>query len=231
MFNIERQTQIMRIIEESKSITVQKLSKLLFASESTIRRDLTILEKTGRVRRTFGGVVLSEAAEREVPLQYRKVQNIEKKKIIAEKCKSYIENGNVIFLDASSSASFVVPHLTAFKDLTVITNNPLTSVALGEHNIKNYCTGGLLLNNSVAYVGGSTADFILNVNADVLFFSCRGFGYDGALTDSSLEELYIKKLMMKNSKKKIFLCDKSKYGLTFVHKLCVKNEVDVILSE
>lgn len=223
--------KIMDIIKERNSISVHKLSELLFASESTIRRDLTALEKTGKVRRTFGGVILSEAAEREIPLLYRKVQNVEQKELIAEKCVPYIKNGSVIFLDASSTASRIVPHLTSFKDITVITNNPLTSVSLGELNVKNYCTGGLLLNNSIAYVGGNTAEFVSNIHANICFFSCRGFSTDGDLTDSSLEELYIKKLMLKHSDRKIFLCDKSKFGLTFMHKLCHKDEIDAIITD
>lgn len=231
MLNLERQQQEMELIKKYKSITVKRLSEILFTSESTIRRDLTVLEKTGKLRRTFGGVILTESPENEVPLIYRKVQNINQKKAIAEKCKNYIENGNVIFLDASTSASFIVPHLAGFKDITVVTNNPLTSVALGELGIKNYCTGGLLLNNSVAYVGGFAADFVSNIYADVLFFSCRGISEDGVLSDSSYDEIYIKKAMMKNAKKKIFLCDNSKFGLTFMHHICTKDDIDLIITE
>ena len=68
MFNIERQNEILQLLQQRKSMAVQELSKLLFTSESTIRRDLNELEKSGKVRRTFGGVVLEETLNKEVPL-------------------------------------------------------------------------------------------------------------------------------------------------------------------
>ena len=60
MLTILRQEEIMSILRERKSATVQQLSELLFASGSTIRRDLTELEKLGLIRRSHGGAVLFE---------------------------------------------------------------------------------------------------------------------------------------------------------------------------
>ena len=68
----------------------------------------------------------------------------------------YINNGDVIFLDASSTVAHIIPYLKKFKDIIVITNSPKTSMCLGEENIKNYCAGGLLLAHSIAYVGNET---------------------------------------------------------------------------
>ena len=70
MFNIERQEEILNFLEESKSISVSKLSKLLYVSPPTIRRDLNELEQQGKVLRTHGGVVLRKTAESEIPLMW-----------------------------------------------------------------------------------------------------------------------------------------------------------------
>ena len=231
MFCPERQQKIMQILEKDKCVTVRKLSKLLYISESTIRRDLTQLEESGKLRRSFGGAVLAEDADHDVPLLYRQAQNRTAKLAIAKKSVKFIHNGDIIFMDASTTSMQLVPFLKDFSNLTVITNSPLASVALGENKIKNYCTGGQLLNNSVAFIGGMAADFVTRFYADLFFFSCRGVSKDNILTDSSGEELYIKRKMMENSDKKIFLCDSSKFGLTFMHKFCDIKDIDVVLTE
>ena len=57
MFTGERYNKILDIINEKESITVIKLAKMFKASEVTIRRDLTYLEKNGLLTRTHGGAI------------------------------------------------------------------------------------------------------------------------------------------------------------------------------
>lgn len=232
MFDIERQEKILEILTVRKSVTVHTLAALVFASESTIRRDLSALEKSGRIRRTFGGAVLEETLTKEVPLLLRQSQNSSVKAAIAAQAKEYIHHGDVIFLDASSTVFHLIPHLSLFKDLTVITNSPKTSVALGEAGIRNFCTGGRLLAHSIAYVGKHAEDFIGRFNADLLFFSCRGYTpADGEITDSSVEESQIRSVMLRRANKKIFLCDSSKFGKKYMYRLCSQDEITCMLSD
>ena len=231
MFNIERQNEILAILEKKKSISVNKLSSLLYVSAPTIRRDLANLEQQGKVLRTHGGVILRHSAEREIPLMLREDQNSASKRIIAEKASQYISNGNVVFLDASSTAAHIVPHLKKFKDIIVITNSPKTSIRLGEENIKNYCTGGLLLPHSIAYVGNDAERFVGNINADILFFSSRGYTDGGSITDSSIEEASVKRAMIKNSNKVYYLCDSSKKDKKYMYNVCKASDVTEIIDE
>ena len=82
MYDVERQEKIIKYISRSNSISVKKLSELLFVSEPTIRRDLTKLEKEGKVLRTHGGVILRKIADNEVSLAFREEKNNVAKKII-----------------------------------------------------------------------------------------------------------------------------------------------------
>ena len=45
----ERFSEILKLVNEYKTITVQELTELLDMSESTIRRDLTTLHKKGKL--------------------------------------------------------------------------------------------------------------------------------------------------------------------------------------
>ena len=231
MLNLERQNEILALLRQRKSMTVRTLSELLFTSESTIRRDLSELERAGKVRRTFGGVVLEETLTKEVPRLLRQTQNHEAKQIMAQKAKAFIENGKVIFLDASTTVAHLVPVLAEFSDLTVVTNSPSTSLELGNVGIRTFCTGGALLPSSQAFVGAQAEDFIRRFNADLMFFSSRGVTNDGRITDSSVEESRLRQVMMQHAKKKIYLYDTSKLGKEYMVNLCHIDEVDEVVSE
>ena len=110
MYTLERHEEIMNLLEDKKSISVVKLAELLHVSLPTIRRDLSILEEHGKVHRTHGGVVLRRTSEAEIPLMFREDQNSQAKRIIAQKAAPLIHDGDVIFLDASSTVSFLIPH-------------------------------------------------------------------------------------------------------------------------
>ena len=231
MYNLERQEQIMRILEKSRSISVAKLAQLLYVSQPTVRRDLSILEEQGKVQRTHGGVVLRKVSDAEIPLMFREDQNNVSKKIIAEKAAKLIHNGDVIFLDASSTVSYLIPYIEKFQDIIVVTNSPKTSIRLGEKGIKNYCTGGQLLMHSIAYVGSAAEKFIADINANLFFFSSRGYTEGGMITDSSEHEVIIKKAMLKNAEKSYYLCDTSKKGKKYAFNICAIKDIAGIIDE
>ncbi len=231
MYNLERQEQILTILENNKSASVKDLAAALYVSLPTIRRDLTALEEQGKVQRTHGGVVLRKASDAEIPLIFREDQNNSSKKAIAKKAAEFISDGDVIFLDASSTVSYLIPYLERFNDIIVVTNSPKISMKLGERKIKNYCTGGLLLMHSVALVGNETERFIANINADLFFFSSRGYTENGTITDSSELEAAVKKAMLKNAARSYYLCDSSKRGQKYAFNICSVKEVCQIIDE
>lgn len=231
MFYSERLEKILQILKEKNSASVHLLAKQLFVSEPTVRRDLAELEKQGKIKRTYGGAVISELLNVEVPYASRFREDTKEKDYIAELAVSKISDGQVIFLDASSTAQTIVKHLNGFSNLTVITNSPKTSLMLAERNIRSFCTGGQLLENSIAYVGSLAERFIENFKADIFFFSCRGVSNDGYLTDSSIEESEIRKVMMRHANKKVFLCASRKFGKEYMYKLASVKDVDEIISE
>ena len=231
MYHLERQAQILEILEQRKSISVTKLAELLYVSQPTVRRDLASLAQQGKVQRTHGGVVLRKASDAEIPLMFREDQNNAAKKAIAQKAEKLIRDGDVIFMDASSTVSYLIPHLKKFRDLIVITNSPKTSIRLGEQQIKNYCTGGQLLMHSIAYVGSEAEKFIAGINADVFFFSSRGYTEDGLITDSSEQEVAVKKAMLQNADRSYYLCDSSKRGQKYAFNICTAKDITAIIDE
>lgn len=90
MLSIERHEQILQILMEKKSVTVGELSKTMFVSDATIRRDLSQMEKEGLIKRSHGGAVLFESTNDETSILMREQENIKQKKIIAEIALKFI---------------------------------------------------------------------------------------------------------------------------------------------
>lgn len=231
MSYLERRKEILKYLKNNGTASVHRLSKELYASEATIRRDLSKLEEEGKIKRTFGGAVLVNLLNKEIPLSLREHEHPEEKKIIASKAIHYIHDGYTIFLDASSTCYYLAEQLTNYSDLTVVTNSPKTSLALGVKNISCYCSGGLQLPNSIAYIGIKTCEYFKRFNPDVVFISCRGLSPDGYLCDSSIEEAEVKEALLCNSGKKVFLCDSSKFGQTYRYNIAHISEMDIIITE
>lgn len=157
------------IFKRKKTAPVNVLAKRLFVSEATMRRDLSELERKGLVKRLHGGAILLDGANQELPLYLRERQNTDAKRIISEKASHHIVEGQTIFLDASSTAQYLIKYFENYQNLTIITNGLKTAQELNSLSHRIYCTGGLLLHNSSAYVGDFAADFVRNFNADIMF--------------------------------------------------------------
>lgn len=231
MFEMERFEKIQDILSERTTMSVHNLAEMLFVSETTIRRDLNELARQGLVKRIHGGVVLLTGPNRELPLYMRERQNSDAKELIASRALSHIHNGQVLFLDASSTVQRMVRHLSQFRDLTIITNGLKTAQELSVLPHQVYCTGGLQLHNSSAYVGHIAERMVREFSADLFFFSSRGLSDDGRITDASGEETQLRRVMFEQSQHRIFLCDSSKFGNTYCHNLCRLDQVDAMISD
>ena len=137
----------------------------------------------------------------------------------------------VVMLDGSTSAYHLVPYLCRRKDLIVITSGAKTAVALAEANVRTFCTGGQMLIHSFSYIGEQAERFVRTLNADILFFSCHGLSADGQMSDPAIEEANLRRVMFERCRKKVLLCDSSKFGKTCLYNMGDVSEVDAIISD
>lgn len=228
-----REREILKLLLARKKITVRELSQLLFASESSIRRDLMSLEKQQLIKRVHGGAVIEEnsISTLKIPFVIRELEQSDAKIEMAKQAINYINDYDVLFLDASSSAYNLVPFLATKNHLTVITNGMKTLLKLGEYGIKAISTGGDLLPSCQSLVGEGAHRAIKSYNADAVFFSCRGLSEDGFLTDISEAENYVRKCMIEQSKKSYLMCTSNKLGKKFFHNLCRTGEITQIICD
>lgn len=227
----EREDKILGLLTANQITTVDEIASKLFISKPTVRRDFEKLAKKGLITRTHGGATLiKNAADEKIPFALREQEQNGAKFIMAKRAVEFIEDGYTVMLDGSTSAFAIVPLLTEFRKIIVITNSAKASFVLGQMGIKNICTGGHMINKSLTYVGDDAQNTLGKYNADVAFFSCRGVSDVGYLTDNSVEENQIRKIMIERSKKSVFLCDQSKFNKTYLNNLCHISEVSEIIS-
>lgn len=230
MYEYDRHREIINILSEYKSASVHSLAQQLYVSDATVRRDLTELEKQGQVRRVFGGVILLENDHVKTAFHGRSTRETELDKI-AQQAAEFIHNGNILMFDASSSASAIIRYLKRFKGLTLITNSAITIGGLQDLEAQVFVTGGFMPKNSQGFVGPYAENAISNFNADLFFFSCAGLGMDGQVSNISSDENSIRKAMFRQARKRILLCDSSKFGKTFCFNMCHMDDVDVLISD
>ena len=61
---------------------------------------------------------------------------------------------------------------------------------------------------------------------DVVFFSSQSLNGDGCISDSTEEENFVRKKMLKGAKMRVFLCDHEKFGTVSTYKLCDLDEIE-----
>lgn len=230
MLEYNRLNQIMNLLSEKKSSSVRSLAQELYVSDATVRRDLNILEKQGNVRRVFGGVILLESDQKDMPFYGHTTEDPSKEEI-ALKAVERISNGDIIMIDASSTATALIRHLKRFKSLTIITNSACTTGGLQELDARVFVTGGYMPRNSQGFVGPFAESMVRHYNADLFFFSCGALALDGRVSDAVSDEMSIRRVMMRQSHKRILLCDSSKFGKEQCFNLCTLDEVDELISE
>lgn len=206
------------------------LCKKLFVSGATVRRDLEDMAGKGLILRIRGGATLFDGRNQDAPLPLRSNTNIEKKQYIAQLALPYLIDYSTLFMDSSSTVTALAEKMKDLKGRSIITNGIATANVLNETSAKVFLCGGLIKNNS-SLVGSSALNMIDQFYADILLFSCCGLSGDIGATEASEENAVIKRKMMQNSRKKIILCDSTKFDQKFFCKTCALSDVDVLITD
>lgn len=229
----EREKRILEILLQKKKVTVKELSKKLFISEPSVRRDLASLEKQNLIKRNHGGAFLDESSvsKNKIPFLLREYEHSSAKALIASKAINLVNDNDVIFMDASTSCYYLIPFLASKTGITVVTNGVKSLLKLAEYGISTVSTGGVLASSRLVLTGEEAYKTIESFNANIAFFSCRGISVDGYLTDIAPDENNVRKQMIKRSQRSYLLCATEKFDKGYFHNLCHKDDITGIIHE
>ena len=228
----ERERQIIDLLGERSFISVQELSELLYASPSSIRRDLSRLEAVGIVKRNYGGVVAVADHAGSAPVSIRSEVNKSAKRMIAKKASVLLRDGMSVLLDDSTSSAAMIEFLAEHRDISVFTNNIETASKATEHGISTYLLGGALPTDSATVtVGRFALDMLRAIHTDICFFSATALSREGEIFDSTEMHDLLRREMLLRADTKVFLCDGSKFFRTSRYRVASLDEIDCFVSD
>lgn len=231
----QRRNKIIELLKENHSISVADLCQVLEASEATIRRDLSILETSGKLERTHGGAIYSESNRLNVEdvLSTREGKFLLEKQHIAQKAFELIENYDTIVLDAGTS-TFELAYLIGQSDyhLTIVTNSMIVFKELARNpNVELIILGGKVRPNTLASVGSYAVELMQRLYVDKSFLGTNGVSLNEGFTTTDMDEASIKRAMIFSSKQRIILADHSKFNKVYINQFSPVSMVDVIVTD
>jgi DeoR/GlpR family transcriptional regulator of sugar metabolism len=215
----ERRNRIAELVARARPASVEEIARLEAVSASTVRRDLAVLDRLGRVTRTFGGAIA--LAEAEIALSDRERANGAEKDAIARAALSSLASGQTIFLDAGSTVGRLIPLLAAaaaegiLTDLTIVTNS-VTALAhyLDDAEFEVIVVGGALRRTSQSTVGPIAEAALSGLELDRAFLGADGVVAGRGLCDADRAQSSLKALVGCRSRAVTVLADSSKLGRT-----------------
>ena len=225
----ERQKEILGILYQNGRASVAELSRTLFVSEMTVRRDLIEMEKGGFLRRYRGGAIL-KINMGEMPIGERLLLDRQEKEELAQKCTDYLSDSITVFIDSSSTCQYILPYLSQYKNITVVTNSISALLTLGKMHIFTILIGGEYYEQDMCTVGSLAERYVHELNVDVAFYTTAAISHDGVISDFDLKQTMIRKYVMKNANKNVFLFEKEKFGKKHLYTLCAAEDVTAILT-
>lgn len=207
----ERYNEILRLVNEKKTVTVQELTEVLDTSESTIRRDLTTLHKKGSLIKVHGGATAlnMEGMTRDASLSVRRDMNIEEKVVIAKYAAALIEKDDFVYLDAGSSVDLMIDHITE-QEAIYVTNAIGHAQKLLQKGCRVYLLGGELKEVTEAIVGAEAMESLKRYNFTKGFFGANGVHRERGLTTPDITEALVKEKAMEQCANRYVLADSTK---------------------
>lgn len=232
MLAIERRNAILEKLQAERRVVVSELSILYDVSEETIRRDLEKLENEGYVIKSYGGAVVNENANLDLPFNIRKNKNVVGKQKIADIISQTIHDGDFIFLDASSTAVAIAKNIKSKKGLTIITNSLEIAIELLDvPDCKVISTGGEIVSTAFGLVGHVTDKTIRSYYVDKAIISSKGFDLEKGFTDSDERHANNKRSMLESARVKILAVDSSKFDRVSFAKIGDLRDITMIVTD
>jgi len=213
----ERRAQIARLVAEQERVSVADLTSRFLVTDASIRRDLTILEDEGRLRRVRGGAV-GGAASRHLGIYAGKArERRDEKTRIGAAAAAMISVGDVVFLDSGTTVAAIAARipgpLRRSNAITVVTHSLPVVEEIGAWESPHLiCLGGLYLPDYRAFVGPQAMASLRELSADIVFLGCEGLTIEQGLTTPHVLVAEVGAMMAARARRIVVVADSSKLG-------------------
>ncbi|MDT2595858.1 DeoR/GlpR family DNA-binding transcription regulator [Enterococcus dongliensis] len=213
MLTEERHKKIIEWLERDGLVKSQDLIQWLNSSESTVRRDLHELEELGLLERIHGGAKRPQHLEQELGMDEKSSKNVQQKKIIAKYAANLLSEGDVIYLDAGTTTSEMIPFMKKQK-VTIVTNSVGLAAHLVEAQIATIVLGGRIKLTTDAVVGSQALEQLKQYRFNKAFMGMNGIHSDSGYSTPDPEEAILKRTAIQQAEEAFVLVDHSKFNQT-----------------
>lgn len=230
----ERLEIIIAEIYQNGSVQVSDLSKRMNCSEVTIRNDIRLLDQQGVLKKTYGGAIRkeNELSVDFIPGEF--YLNSEKKARIAKKAYEYIENGDAIIIDDSTTGSYLARYIKKHdeKKITVVTNSILAVADLSSAgHVELFIVGGHVKGNPPSALDNITVNGMRQFHANKAFIGVNGINLNVGLTSTGTPQMDIKREIINVSNETYVLADSSKFDNRNLFTVCKIDEIHKIITD
>ncbi|MEH7281133.1 DeoR/GlpR family DNA-binding transcription regulator [Bacillus toyonensis] len=230
MFTEERREKILELLSTDGRVIVKDLAERFDMSIDSIRRDLSIMEKDGLLKRTHGGAIeLTRVRNLAAEPAKRYSDSSIYEDTIARVAVSYIKEGDSIFIGGASVHNAMLKYLSEVS-FTVITNSIEIAGYLREYkNIDTYLIGGKV-KPSGNITDTLASELISRFSIDLYFSTGGGISLQGIST-ATPEVAYFSKRVSEIARRNICLVPHNKLGIDcFIRGESLK-EIDIIITD
>lgn len=228
---VARRRMIAEAVMSEGSMRIEDLTDRFGISLMTAHRDVDELVSRGIFRKTRGIVTAAATNLIESSDVYRSSRQSAEKKVIAEAAMQFVEPGQAIFFDDSTTVLQMASHLSSRVPITAITNSlTLMNALTGMHDVTLLALGGQYYNWCNAFMGRMTITEIKGLRADIAFISMSAIN-DGIVLHQSPETVDTKRAMFDCSVKRILLADHTKFERRALHSFASLDEFDVVIVD
>lgn len=213
MLTEERYSLILEQVKKNKSVKLIELCELLKISESTVRRDLTVLDQKGLLRKVHGGAISIDDSSFnlvEHDMESKSKMFAEEKNVIAAFAASLIDDGDFVFIDAGTTTEKMIDFLPN-KNVTFVTNAFVHAKKMAQKGFKVYIPAGEIKATTEAIVGAECVSSLQNYNFTKSFIGANGISFSGGISTPDRNEASVKAMVVQNSKNVYVLADHSKF--------------------
>ena len=234
MYAEERQHAIATLVTERGRLAVTAVAEEFGVTTETVRRDLSILERAGIVRRVHGGAVPAGALTLvETGLGERHGTRTEAKRAIAAAALSLLPaaDGSVL-LDGGSTTAALADVLPSDRRLYVATNSvPIAARLSASPGVTLHVLGGRVRGITQTAVGDATVRALRDLRLDVVFLGTNGISPGHGFSTPDEAEAATKRAMVRAAQRVIVLADSSKLGREHLMRFAAVEDVDVLVTD
>jgi len=226
----ERRQQLLELIRTRRFATLEELAAALGVSESTVRRDLEVLEQQGDARRIHGGALYTGTSPKLAHFDVRQPMRWEQKRAIARKAVELVSAGDTVILDGGTT-TYEVARLLLGLPIHVVTNSlPVANLFASDPASDLVFVGGSICPRTGVAQGPHAEAMIAGLRVRKAILSVAAANDEGFFNNNVLL-VETERAMMQAADEVIIVADSSKFGHRSLMHLCPLDEVDCIVTD